>query len=412
MTDNRNKQLMALKTLASEHDTTKNTLLKYKNAKNAAQSVLHPNRYAWLELIYDIRHDAHLFNLVKIRKAAITGLDFSLTKANGNIDDKTTLLFEGVWFKKFLNYALDAIFYGNSLIEFFIDSKGELDCELIPRENVIPERQELKTLPHSIQGDIDYTAPIYYNHLVEVNNNYDKYDLGDYITVCRNVLLKGESVNNNSQHIETFAQAIILATTDESDPVALGNIMANLDNIRRNSKMLKNSQTEIEFITADNSSAAAGLYKDFMKMMNDENSKAIAGGTMITDDGSSKSQSDNHMLNAMSRTKSDISFIETIIKNELIPVLKNLNLITTKGIKYNFNEPEIQTIEQKVDVDRFLIENFKVKDINYFIKRYGTELEYLDEIEEDEEVESFKQELKLAKKKSDRYDINLSLTDV
>ena len=68
------------------------------------------------------------------------------------------------------------------------------------------------------------------------------------------------------------------------------------------------------------------------------------------------------------------------------------------------------TVEQKLEVDRFLIDNFKVKDISYFEDRYGTSLEFLGEEDVDNGIDSFKEEMSFAKnKKKDRYDVNIEL---
>jgi len=401
------KKSFVFKTAQDQHLVMKNTLATYKLAKDNAQSVEYPNRTDLLELYFDIKDDSHLNSVVKHRKTRVTGLDFSLIKSNNSVDDKLTALFNQMWFVKFLDYALDAMFYGNSLVEIST-IKGELKSTLIPRENVIPEFKQIKYWSNAQYGDIDYSAPAYAKTLVDVNNNYDSRNLGEYLSISKLVLFKTEVLLNWGQHVEIFGQPIRIATTDSQDPVELAGVMNYLKDLGRSGYLVKNSQTEIEFQESSVNASSSAMYKDFETFINDEISKKILGGTMITDSGSSRSQSEVHERGSHLYTKSDITFIENVINYQLIPVLKHLGFINTKGIEFKFNEPEIITVEEKLEIDRFLIDNFKVKDIAYFEKRYGTGLEF---IEKDEEFNDFKQELKLAKGKGDRYDINLNLKD-
>jgi len=374
------KKSLVFKTIQDDHYTFKNTLDTYKWAKDTAQSVDYPNRQDLLEIYFDIKDDSHLSSLIKHRKARITGLDYSLIKSNGKTDDKSTGIFNGMWFVKFLNYALDAMFYGNSLIELGRNN-GLLKSTLIPRENVIPEFQQIKTYPSAQYGDIDYSSPIYAKRLVDVNNNYDSRDLGDYLSVSKLILFKTEVLLNWGQGIERFAQALIMATLDSQDAEEIARVSSFIEQLGRAGYLVKDSQTEIEFQESKNNASSSTMYKDFETFMNEEISKKIIGGTMITDSGSSRSQSEVHERGSHLYTKADIAFIENTINFQLIPVLQNMGIVNTKGIKFQFNVPEILTREEQIKTDEFLLTNFEVTDINYFISRYNTDLKFKEEEE-------------------------------
>lgn len=369
------KKSLVFKTKQDEHYTFKNTLRTFKLAKDNAQSVDYPNRHDLLELYFDMVDDSHLNSVVKHRKTRITGLEHSLVKANGTVDVKTTALFNQLWFVNFLNYSLDAMFYGNSLIEMS-NSKGLLTATLIPRENVIPEFNQIKTWADAQYGDIDYSAPIYSKRLVDVNNDYNSRNLGEFLSVTELILSKREALLNWGQYLEKYGQPIIMATADTTDEVEIGLIEKYLADLSRSSWLLKNSQTEIEFAGASGTSASNALYSDYVTFINEEVSKKILGGTMITDSGSSRSQSEVHERGSYLYTKADIAFIENVINYQLIPVLQHMGMVSTKGLKFQYNEPEIISVENKLKVDQFLIDNFDVIDVDYFTNRYGTELKF------------------------------------
>lgn len=369
---------LVFKAKREEHFNTKNTLSVLQRAIDTAESIDYPNRYNLLEIYFDIIKDAHLDSVVKHRKTRVKGLEYAVIKQNGTIDTKATQVFKEAWFSKFLNYTLDAIFYGNSLVEVF-NNKG-LDCVLIPRENVIPEFQEIKYWPSSQNGDIDYSAPIYSKRLVDINNANDNRNLGEYLSVSKLVLLKTEALLNWSQHVELFGQPIRIATTDTQDPVEHQAILKYLAELGRSGYLVKNSATEIEFQSDENKGDSSKMYLEFEKFVNEEISKKILGGTMITDSGSSRSQSEVHLKGSYLYTKEDIAFVERVINNQLLPVLRNMGIISAKGVMFKFREPEILTVDEKIKVDEFLLKHFDVKDITYFNERYGAELEYKENI--------------------------------
>ena len=94
-------------------DTSKNTLLKLKYALDSAKSIIQPNRYMLIELYNDIKSESHLKSCVRKRKSRTKKLEF--TTENETIDE----MFQTKWFRKYLEYTLDTLFFGNSVIEIF-----------------------------------------------------------------------------------------------------------------------------------------------------------------------------------------------------------------------------------------------------------------------------------------------------
>lgn len=366
------KETISSKLTQSNNYIAKMTLSRYKNAVDTAESILYPNRTELLQIYNDIIKDPHLSSVIKHRKTRIKGLQYNLYKDSGRTDKQSLKIFTDKSFNKFLEYTLDAMFNGNSLVEIVLDSEGIIDYNLIPRENVIPEKQMIKFNAWSTNGDIDYSLPQYKSTLVDINNNDNNRNLGELLDVAKLILFKNEMLLNWSQYIELFGQPWRVATTDTNDPEVTNAILQSLKEVGRSGYFIKDSQTKLEMIA--NSSNSQSLYESFAKYIDEQVSKKILGASMITDDGASQSQAQVHLTSSYIFTKSDIKWIEGVINYQLIPTLVELGYIP-KAVTFAFTEPEILTIDEKIKIDTFLLSNFNIPELSYFSDRYGVTLE-------------------------------------
>jgi len=369
-------------TLASKLKTMPNyiskiTLQRYKFAVDSAENIDMPNRYDLIQIYNDIIKDPHLASLLKHRKTRIKGLQFGIYKDSGRTATKSLALFQDKSFSRFLDYTIDAMFYGNSLVEIQMNSEG-LDYYLIPRNNVMPEVQGIKYYPISFSPDIIYSNPPFIKTLVDINNNDDCRDLGELLDVSKLILFKNELLLNWSQYIELFGQPWRVATTNSTDPIELDSILDSLKNVGRSGYFIKDSNTSLEMIA--NSSNSQSLYESFANYIDEQVSKKILGATMVTDSGASLSQSQVHLASSYIYTKADIKFIEDVVNYQLIPKLTDLGLMTEK-VTFAFTEPEILSIDEKIRVDTFLLQNFDIKDMSYFENRYGLALDVKTQID-------------------------------
>jgi len=368
----RKKETISSKLTQVNNYIAKITLSRYKNAVDTAENILYPNRTELLQIYNDVIKDAHLSSVIKHRKTRIKGLQYNLYKDSGKTDKQSLNLFTNKSFNKFLEYTLDAMFYGNSLVEIIKDSEGEIDYALIPRQNVIPEFKRIKYNAYSMNGDIDYSLSQYSNTLVDINNQDDYRNLGELLDVSKLILFKNELLLNWSQYIELFGQPWRVATTDSNDPEEVSSILSSLKDVGRSGYFIKNSQTQLEMIA--NSTNSQSLYESFAKYIDEQVSKKILGASMITDDGASNSQAQVHLTSSYIFTKSDIKFVEGVINYQLIPQLVELGYIS-KSVTFAFTEPEILTIDEKIKIDTFLLEHFNINDLEYFNNRYGVSVE-------------------------------------
>jgi hypothetical protein len=79
-------------------------------------------------------------------------------------------------------------------------------------------------------------------------------------------------------------------------------------------------------------------YEKFEKASNEDMSKAFLGGTMVLDDGSSRSQSEVHERNLNSFVQAKRQYIEFLINEKVIPILSYYGLINSNAVfKWNLS---------------------------------------------------------------------------
>ena len=124
---------------------TRKDIASWRRAWQTALSVDNPRRLTLYDIYTDTLVDGHITGAIEQRKSKTLSRPFKLINGDGKEVPEASALFEREWFHDFLDLALDAIFWGHSLIELgevIKDSEGIrfASSTLIPRKHVIPER--------------------------------------------------------------------------------------------------------------------------------------------------------------------------------------------------------------------------------------------------------------------------------
>jgi hypothetical protein len=365
------------------YSISRETLTKFNQAKLSARSIDMPNRYQLYQM-YDkfIEDDLHYANAINLRSTRISGLQFKCYGKTGKVDNASTDIFNDLWFYKFIDYYFKAYQNGNSLIEILPTS--EVDINLIPKENVIPEFNMVKYNPMALTGDVNYYQPMLFDSLIEINKDWDKYNLGILVGISKLLMFKNEVIANWVQYGEVFGQPVRYAETSTSDPIELDRLEKFLSDMGRSSYAIIDANTKLN-ILSNGASSGHQLFMDFITFVNTEVSKVILGGTMLTDSGSSRSQSEVHLEGSLAITKSDIRNVEFIVNKYVIPKLQALGKLPSKYIKFSFNDLEVVSLLDKVAQDKFLVEGFGKDAINkdYFETRYN--IKFTDQLNANED---------------------------
>ena len=109
-------------------------------ARRAAQNVDNPSRSKQQRLYKNILLDAHLTAQIELRMQHVLSVPGVLMRGTEVAEEETELIAAASWARDIDRRILETTFYGTSLVELTTDREGRLRVDLLPRENVIPER--------------------------------------------------------------------------------------------------------------------------------------------------------------------------------------------------------------------------------------------------------------------------------
>lgn len=316
--------------IAGFKDRTRADIQKWRRALELAQSPINPRMWLLQDLYDNLESDGHYLAQKELRKTATSGYGFSIIDVKtGEVNQEKTNFFCGEWFFDFLDYALDSIFKGFTLIE--LTDPKTLAFNLIPRRNVIGTLGIVQRDISDCKG-IDFKSKDFQNTLVKIGKPSD---LGLMANICGQLIWKRNAQQSWAEFTERFGMPLITATTNQTTSADIRQLDDMLAALGESARAVLPEGTTIN-VTPFAGSDAFKVYDSQIDRINAEISKPITGGTMVTDDGSSRSQSEVHERNLDDKlSEADRRMIMFVVNGQLIPLLQRF--------KYPFNP----------DTDRF-----------------------------------------------------------
>ena len=145
---------------------------KFNVALQAAESPMYPNRFLLTQTYQQIILDAQVQSGLLQRKSKVLSQAIVLRNASGEVDEEKSKLFQTKWFYDFSNLALDAYFWGHSLIQFgpVINDSFE-SVELVPRIYVVPEKNLVRNNTATVTDGVIFTEAPYNNWCIGVGQD-------------------------------------------------------------------------------------------------------------------------------------------------------------------------------------------------------------------------------------------------
>lgn len=353
---------------------TQKEIRDWRLANQYAIDVDYPNRHMLYAIYDDAMHDLHLKGAIRNRKLSVMGKPFRLLDSAGKPNPDAAAMLTKKWFREFLSLALDARFYGHSLIQFgdVIRDEDALkfrEVELVPRHHVSPEYGTLlKNASDDPSNGIPYRSTSLMNWAIEVGN---KRDLGELNSVAKETISKKYVLQFWDAFAEIFGMPIRMATTSSRDPKDKAKIENMLDQMGSAAWGLFPEGTSIEMIGSKQTDSFEVYDKRIMRA-NSEMSKAILGQTMTMDDGSSLSQAKVHENVADDVNDADRTFIHDVVNDELIPLLIKHGW-PLKGLRFEWDDSYYYSAEEMKEIENMLLTHYEV-DPNYFMEKYGVKI--------------------------------------
>lgn len=347
----------------------KQNITSWRNAINSAENYL--NRYDLWNLFQEIDLDSYVQSVVDLRKSKVTGTPF-ITYLNDNVDDEQQKFFDSKWFYEFIDQSMDSIFEGFTLMQLIIDAESKIKIQKIPLKYVVPELAIFKKNPNifDVKDGIKYNEnPNYEPYMIEVFQN--RKDLGLYTKIAPLFLWSKSAKVSWSEFVEVFGLPIKHIQTATKDPKELNKLSKMLQGMGRSLGLITNNNDQLNLIETTNTDSY-NTFNEFIKLCNNEIAQLVLGGSMITSDGSSYSQSQVHDKQFTAITKNDIRNMEYTINDVLIPKLVKLGMVK-EGTWIKFDLSENLSIQEKFAIDKELMPYYEL-DQEYLNEEYNTKI--------------------------------------
>lgn len=351
---------------------TRKDIGDWRNAWQMAINVDNPNRQRLYDIYTDVAIDLHLSGCVQQREGFVLGRSFKLVDESGKENEDAAKFFAKPWFKQLMRYALDANYWGHSLIELgdlTTDINGKLTyngVKLIKRKHVIPEyNRVVPELGMDWHSGIDYHQPPFCDWLIEVGQPED---LGLYLKAATQTIPKKNALAFWDTFAEIFGMPMRIAHTTTRDDKELAKMEKMMAEMGTEGWGLFQEGTDIEVVESTKGDAF-NVYDKRVDRANSELSKLIIGQTMTIEDGSSLSQSETHLEVFENLVDADRDMLRDIINEQLIPRMIRHGF-PLQGIHFEWDDSIDYTPEQQKAFEEMLLNHYEVEG-NYFIEKYG-----------------------------------------
>lgn len=302
---------------------SKSQIKDWTDATNRAESKIQPDRTELIRTYQNIVVDSHLSSVMQTLKLNILNANWNVVDANGKTSDSVGDFLSSQWFRKILEYYVDSLFYGYSLIQIgdIIDGKPEI--EIVPREYVVPEFRAVKTKLNETSRAkmISIDDMEYQNYLI-----FSNVDLGILHKAAPIVIMKRAVMSAWSEYAEIFGMPIRIGKTDIRDPNKFKNMDNMLANMGSAAYGVFDPSDMIEFIQASGTDAFE-VFNQFMNKADQQISKLFLGQTGTTDEKSFAGSAGVHNEIFKSIVQSHIENLIYFVNDCVFPKLVELKLI-------------------------------------------------------------------------------------
>jgi phage gp29-like protein len=321
-------QTVVAKIISEFKDRNRAEIKKWQNALKLATNPETPRLYQLQDLYDNLESDGHFISQINLRKAATLCNSFSvIDKKTGDINPEKTDILNSEWFYDFMGYALDSVIKGYTLLELV--NPNTMEFVPVPRRNLVPT-QKLVLFEAAGDKGIDYSAG-FERTLIHIGKEED---LGLMANLCGQLIWKRNAQQSWAEFAEKYGMPLISATTNKTSQADLAKIENMLITLGEAARAVLPEGTTID-IKPFAGSDSYQVYDKQIERINSEIGKPITGGTMISDDGSSRSQSEVHERNLDDKIAMfDRRLIEFTVNGQLFSLLQawghNINPETDK----------------------------------------------------------------------------------
>lgn len=338
----------------------------YMTAVRSFENVDYSRRVKIYDLYSEILIDAHLASVINKRKSAVLSTPIEFQR-DGVPDDAINAQLRSPWFYHFLSDALDAVYWGGTLCQFFWREKW-MDYELIPRKHVDPVKRLIMRHQTDVQGD----SWDEYDDLLYVG---EPESLGLLAAAAPYVIYKRNTMADWAEFSEIFGMPIREYTYNADDEDARNKLTDDAYDTGSLGIYVHPEGTTLKFIESSNKTGSADLYKSLSEFCNAELSKLVLGNTLTTEAGNKGTQALGTVHQSVEEriANTDRHFLLNILNYDMADIFQRMG-INTEGGEFAFVTPQEMTTKERVEMLASLKNTFNLPiDDDYLYRLTGVE---------------------------------------
>lgn len=285
-------------------------------ARQEFENIFNPQRIQYLQLCRDVMTDSFIFGQVRNRIDRVLNKPFRIVSATGEELPLKKKFFKKKWFYDYAQLAMQAKFYGHTLIYFNEIQGGQIKkVDHVWRDHVIPEKKIIVKMIYDLDG-VDYTQNPLAAFCIGVGNDHD---LGLFEKAIPLYILKKHSWQSWDQFEEMFGIPIRIAKTASQDKRVLGVIEDWLRDLGSAAYGMFPADTELE-IKESTRSDAYQVFEQKRVACNEELAILFNGQFETSSKSGSRAKAESVINNTQTEiTNSDLRDLYHLTNDELIP---------------------------------------------------------------------------------------------
>ena len=334
---------------------------------NQANNQFYPNRRSLYELYERIELDAQIETVTNLRTIAVTNKAINFLE-NGHAPTENVAILDQLrspWMHNLLTQAMSAKFWGHRLLEFRVEAGMVTDIITIPNFNVVPERQLVAYSSSNLQSGIKYNEAPNHDYMFEIKGGKK---LGLYGILAPYVLYKAGGLGDWSQFCELFGIPFREYKYNPFDNESRTKMEQAAEAMGSAGYAILPEGGSIT-IHDTNKTGSKEVFDGLIKTCDEQIAKAVLGGTMITDNGSSQAQANVHYAVKNEINLSDLIWMEYLLNWDVKPRLINFGIPLNNG-QIKFDTTREIPLETRIELDVKLAQQIEIP-ADYWYKTYG-----------------------------------------
>ncbi len=346
----------SIQIISEAADKNSKSIDDWRTALQVADAVENPKWNLLQDLFDYLRIDAHTHSLIELRKTAtLSTRYFVYDKITGEEQPEKTALLQTEWFYKFVSMVLESRVRGYMVTQLI--DPATMKFAYIPYRNYVPQRN-MVLLKVSDDKGVELDQPALMPYFIVVKDDYPYGYMNDVVPL---ILWKLNVMMSWAEATEKYGIPPLIATTKQSDDKSISKIMDMLQNAGESLRTVLPEGTTVQVMQNAEKIDPEKMFKGLINTCDDQISKRLVGGTMITDNGSSRSQSEVHQGNFDTKiVESDKRIVEFVVTGQLLPMMMRFGYGFTENDRFGFDRNVKLSPKDQADIFDIVSKHYEV----------------------------------------------------